>query len=482
MTQSLRRLSDNRMRRIQHIHFVGIGGSGMGGIAEVLINLGYDVRGSDLKPNAVTERLLGLGAKIAYGHDAANLGDADVVVVSSAVKPDNPELQAALARRLPVVQRAEMLGELMRFRYAIAVAGTHGKTTTTSLVASILAEGGEDPTFVIGGRLKSAGSNARLGAGRYLVAEADESDASFVHLQPMIAIVTNIDNDHLVTHEGDFARLKQSFVDFLHNLPFYGLAVLCADDEHVRDIVPRVGRPIITYGIEHEADVRASRITRRGPRTTFDVSRPGHAQPLSVTVNLPGTHNVLNSLAAIAVGSELGIADDALTRALENFQGIDRRLQVIGELTTSAGRATLIDDYGHHPTEVAATLDAIRQGWPNRRLVLAFQPHRYTRTRDLLDDFARVLSAADALLVTEVYAAGEAPIAGADGRAICRAVRTRGQVEPVFVEHVERLANALKAVLRDGDVVVTMGAGNIGAVAHELPAKLGAVKAVRGHK
>jgi UDP-N-acetylmuramate--alanine ligase len=482
MTQSLRRLSDNRMRRIQHIHFVGIGGSGMGGIAEVLINLGYDVRGSDLKPNAVTERLLGLGAKIAYGHDAANLGDADVVVVSSAVKPDNPELQAALARRLPVVQRAEMLGELMRFRYAIAVAGTHGKTTTTSLVASILAEGGEDPTFVIGGRLKSAGSNARLGAGRYLVAEADESDASFVHLQPMIAIVTNIDNDHLVTHEGDFARLKQSFVDFLHNLPFYGLAVLCADDEHVRDIVPRVGRPIITYGIEHEADVRASRITRRGPRTTFDVSRPGHAQPLSVTVNLPGTHNVLNSLAAIAVGSELGIADDALTRALENFQGIDRRLQVIGELTTSGGRATLIDDYGHHPTEVAATLDAIRQGWPNRRLVLAFQPHRYTRTRDLLDDFARVLSAADALLVTEVYAAGEAPIAGADGRAICRAVRTRGQVEPVFVEHVERLANALKAVLRDGDVVVTMGAGNIGAVAHELPVKLGAVKAVRGHK
>jgi UDP-N-acetylmuramate--alanine ligase len=482
MTQSLRRLTDNRMRRIQHIHFVGIGGSGMGGIAEVLINLGYDVRGSDLKPNAVTERLQGLGARIAFGHDAGNLGNADVVVISSAVKPDNPEVQAALARRLPVVQRAEMLGELMRFRYAIAVAGTHGKTTTTSLVASILAEGGEDPTFVIGGRLKSAGSNARLGAGRYLVAEADESDASFVHLQPMIAIVTNIDNDHLVTHEGDFARLKQSFVDFLHNLPFYGLAVLCADDEHVRDILPRVGRPIVTYGIEHEADVRAHGITRRGPKTTFRVSRPGHADALSVTVNLPGTHNVLNSLAAIAVGSELGIADDALARALENFQGIDRRLQVIGDVVTHAGRVTLIDDYGHHPTEVAATLDAIRQGWPNRRLVLAFQPHRYTRTRDLLDDFARVLSAADALLVTEVYAAGEAPIAGADGRAICRAVRSRGQVEPVFVERVERLATALKGVLHDGDVVVTMGAGNIGAVAHELPAKLGAVKVVRGHK
>jgi UDP-N-acetylmuramate--alanine ligase len=482
MTQTLRRLSDNRMRRIQHIHFVGIGGSGMGGIAEVLINLGYDVRGSDLKPNAVTERLQGLGAKIAFGHDAANLGNADVVVVSSAVKPDNPEVQAALARRLPVVQRAEMLGELMRFRYAIAVAGTHGKTTTTSLVASILAEGGEDPTFVIGGRLKSTGSNARLGAGRYLVAEADESDASFVHLQPMIAIVTNIDNDHLVTHEGDFARLKQSFVDFLHNLPFYGLAVLCADDEHVRDIVPRVGRPIITYGIAHEADVRALNIERRGPRTTFDVTRPGAAKPLSVTVNLPGTHNVLNSLAAIAVGSELGIADDALARALENFQGIDRRLQVIGEVAAPAGRLLLIDDYGHHPTEVAATLDAIRQGWPNRRLVLAFQPHRYTRTRDLLDDFARVLSAADVLFVTEVYAAGEAPIAGADGRAICRAVRSRGQVEPVLVERVEKLASALKDVLRDGDVVVTMGAGNIGAVAHDLPAKLGAVKAVRGHK
>ena len=482
MTQTLRRLTDNRMRRIQHIHFVGIGGSGMGGIAEVLINLGYDVRGSDLKPNTVTERLQGLGAKIAFGHDAANLGNADVVVVSSAVKPDNPEVQAALARRLPVVQRAEMLAELMRFRYAIAVAGTHGKTTTTSLVASILAEGGEDPTFVIGGRLKSAGSNARLGAGRYLVAEADESDASFVHLQPMIAIVTNIDNDHLATHEGDFARLKQSFVDFLHNLPFYGLAVLCIDDENVRDILPRVGRPVVTYGIERDADVRALNIARRGPRTSFEVSRPGHARTLPVTVNLPGTHNVLNSLAAIAVGTELDIADDALTRALENFQGIDRRLQLIGDLRTSAGRVTLIDDYGHHPTEVAATLDAIRQGWPNRRLVLAFQPHRYTRTRDLLDDFARVLSSADALLVTEVYAAGEAPIAGADGRAICRAVRSRGQVEPVFVERVENLAGALKDLIREGDVLVTMGAGNIGAVAHELPKNLGAIKAVRGHK
>jgi UDP-N-acetylmuramate--alanine ligase len=470
------------MRRIQRIHFVGIGGSGMGGIAEVLINLGYDVQGSDLKPNAVSERLHGLGARIAIGHCAENIEGADVIVVSSAVKADNPEVQAALARRLPVVQRAEMLGELMRFRYAIAVAGTHGKTTTTSLVASILAEGGEDPTFVIGGRLKSAGSNARLGLGRYLVAEADESDASFVHLQPLIAIVTNIDNDHLVTHDGDFARLKQSFVDFLHNLPFYGLAVLCVDDEHVRDIMPRVSRPILTYGIQHEADVRASKITPRGQKTSFEVVRPGHPRPLTVTVNLPGTHNVLNSLAAIAVATELDVTDDALARALEGFQGIDRRLQLIGDVQAAAGRVTLVDDYGHHPTEIAATLEAIRQGWPNRRVVLAFQPHRYTRTRDLLDDFARVLSTADALVVTEVYAAGEAPIAGADGRAICRAVRSRGQVEPVFVERVEDLAGSLASVLQDGDVVVTMGAGHIGAVAHELPAQLAVRGGARKHK
>jgi UDP-N-acetylmuramate--alanine ligase len=474
MTTPLRRITDNRMRRIQRIHFVGIGGSGMGGIAEVLINLGYDVQGSDLKPNAVTDRLRQLGAHIVFGHAAQNIGTADVVVVSSAVRTENPEVQAALARRLPVVQRAEMLGELMRFRYAIAVGGTHGKTTTTSLVASILAEGGEDPTFVIGGRLKSAGSNARLGAGRYLVAEADESDASFLHLQPLIAIVTNIDNDHLSTHDGDFSRLKQSFVEFLHNLPFYGLAVLCIDDEHVRDILPRINRPIVTYGIEHAADVRARNIQRREQRTSFEVTRPGHDAALRVTVNLPGTHNVLNSLAAIAVGTELGVNDEALSRALENFQGIDRRLQLIGEVDTPHGHITIIDDYGHHPTEIAATVEAIRQGWPGRRVVLAFQPHRYTRTRDLLDDFARVLAGMDVLLVTEVYAAGEAPIAGADGRAICRAVRSRGQVEPVFVERVEGLATALADVLRDGDVVVTMGAGNINAVAHELPTELGA--------
>jgi UDP-N-acetylmuramate--alanine ligase len=475
----------DRMRRINTIHFVGIGGSGMGGIAEVLMNLGYTVQGSDLKANPVTERLAQLGAQVAIGHAPENIQGADVVVISSAVAAQNPEVKAALERRIPVVPRAEMLGELMRFRYSIAVAGTHGKTTTTSLVASILAEGGEDPTFVIGGRLKSADSNARLGAGRYLVAEADESDASFTHLQPMISIVTNIDNDHLVTHDGDFERLKQSFVDFLHNLPFYGLAVLCLDDEHVRSILSRVGRPIVTYALAREADVRAVNIRRSGLQTHFDVvrsgvgGRTGTEPPLAVTVNLPGTHNVLNSLAAVAVASELGVDDAAIQRALANFQGIDRRLQHIGEVDTPGGRITIVDDYGHHPTEVAATLEALRQGYPNRRLVLAFQPHRYTRTRDLIDDFGKVLSSADVLLVTEVYAAGEAPISGADGRAICRAVRSRGQIEPIFVEKVEELASALKDVIDADDLVVTMGAGNINAVSHGLPAKLSTTGAVQ---
>lgn len=474
----------DRMRRIQTIHFVGIGGSGMGGIAEVLLNLGYGVQGSDLKPNAVTERLGSLGAKITFGHAAENVHGADVVVVSSAVSRANPEVATALERRIPVVPRAEMLGELMRFRYSIAVAGTHGKTTTTSLVASILAEGGEDPTFVIGGRLKSAGTNARLGAGRYLVAEADESDASFMHLQPMISIVTNIDNDHLVTHDGDFGRLKHSFVEFLHNLPFYGLAVLCGDDEHVRDILPVVGRPYVTYGFSEDNDVRAVNLRRDGLRTTYDVLRAaGAAQPLTVTVNLPGLHNVLNSLAAICVAQELGIEDAAVQRALARFQGVDRRLQMIGDVAlpgtaADAAPVTIVDDYGHHPTEIAATLDAVRQGYAGRRLVLAFQPHRYTRTRDLLDDFARVLSGADVLLVTEVYAAGEAPIAGADGRAICRAVRGRGQVEPIFVEKADQLAAALRDVLHSGDVVLAMGAGHIGAIVQELPKQLGGAAAM----
>jgi len=464
----------DRMRRINTIHFVGIGGSGMGGIAEVLINLGYAVQGSDARENAVTQHLARIGARISIGHRAENIAGADVVVVSSAIAKGNPEVDSAQELRIPVVARAEMLGELMRFRYSIAVAGTHGKTTTTSLVASILAEGGEDPTFVIGGRLKSAGTNARLGAGRYLVAEADESDASFTHLQPLIAIVTNIDNDHLVTHGGDFELLKQSFVDFLHNLPFYGLAVLCLDDAHVRSIVQSVGRPIVSYGLSSEdADVRAVNISRNGLQTNFDVVRAS-GKPLNVTVNLPGTHNVLNSLAAIVVASEIGIEDAAIQRALASFQGIDRRLQHIADVKTAAGRVTIIDDYGHHPTEVAATLEALRQGYPDRRIVLAFQPHRYTRTHDLIDDFSKALSKADALLVTEVYAAGETPIPGADGRAICRAVRGRGNVEPIFIDKVESLAESLADVIRDGDVIVTMGAGHISAMSHELPERLAA--------
>ncbi|MBS0364448.1 MAG: UDP-N-acetylmuramate--L-alanine ligase [Proteobacteria bacterium] len=460
-----------RMRRINTIHFVGIGGSGMSGIAEVLLNLGYAVQGSDTRASAATGWLKGLGARIAIGHDAANIAGADVVVVSGAVPRDNPEVAAALAARIPVVARAQMLAELMRFRYSIAVAGTHGKTTTTSLTASVLSEGGEDPTYVIGGRLKSAASNARLGAGRYLVAEADESDASFTHLQPLIAVVTNIDNDHLSAHGGDFGALKRSFVDFLHNLPFYGLAVLCIDDEQVRSIVQDVGRPVATYGLDADADVRAVDIRTDGLQTHFTVLRNGLA-PLPVTLNLPGLHNVRNALAAIAVATELGIDGAHIQRALAGFTGVDRRLQHIADVLTAVGTVTVIDDYGHHPTEVAATLEAVRQGYPGRRVLLVFQPHRYSRTRDLIDDFGRALSGADLLCVTEVYAAGEAPIAGADGRAICRAVRGRGQLEPLFVEKVEELAGALKDVIQGGDVILAMGAGNISAVAHALPQAL----------
>jgi UDP-N-acetylmuramate--alanine ligase len=478
ITNRNRRLNDG-MRRIHRVHFVGIGGSGMGGIAEVLLNLGYEVQGSDIKANAVTQRLAQLGARFLLGHDAANIAGADVVVASTAIQRDNPEVAAALEARIPVVPRAEMLGELMRFRYAIAVAGTHGKTTTTSLVASVLAEGGEDPTFVIGGRLKSAGSNARLGAGRYLVAEADESDASFLHLQPMIAIVTNIDNDHLGTHGGDFQKLRQSFLEFLHNLPFYGLAVLCIDDPELRSLLPQVARPIVTYGLDELADVRAVDVQRQQGRTRFRVLRKGH-EPLDVTVNLPGMHNVLNSLATIAVSTDLAIPDSAIQQALSGFQGIDRRLQVVGELRMAAGDVVVVDDYGHHPTEIAATLDALRQAYEGRRIVLVFQPHRYTRTRDLMDDFARVLSQADTLLVTEVYAAGEAAIENADGRAICRAVRSRGKVEPVFVPGVDGIAAALAGLLRPGDVIAMMGAGTISGAAHELAPQLAALQAAGG--
>ena len=463
------------MRRIHAIHFVGIGGSGMSGIAEVLLNLGYAVQGSDLKAGEATRRLERLGARVMIGHRAEHVDGADVVVVSSAIDASNPEVAQALTGRVPVVKRAEMLGELMRFRYSIAVAGTHGKTTTTSLVASVLAEGGEDPTFVIGGRLKSAAANARLGAGRYLVAEADESDASFLHLQPMIAIVTNVDADHLGTHGGDFAKLKESFVEFLHNLPFYGLAIVCIDDAEAAGLIPSIARPYLTYGYGEDADVRAVNIDRRGALSRFDVLRPGR-EPLAVSLNLPGRHNVLNALAAIAVATELEVDDAAIQRALAGFQGIDRRLQWLGDVQVAAGRVTLVDDYGHHPTEVAATLEAARQGWPDRRVVLVFQPHRYTRTRDLLDEFARVLSEADALVVAEVYPAGEAPIAGADGKSLCRAIRSRGRVEPVLLKSLDELPGALADLLRDGDVVLTMGAGSIGAAAHDLPAALAATR------
>jgi UDP-N-acetylmuramate--alanine ligase len=460
------------MRRINRVHFIGIGGSGMSGIAEVMLSLGYDVCGSDLKRNNAVKRLEAQGATVFIGHDAANVRSADAVVVSSAVDESNPEVVAARELLLPVVPRAEMLAELMRFRYSIAVAGTHGKTTTTSLVASVLAEGGLDPTFVIGGRLKSADANARLGQGDYLVAEADESDASFVHLKPMLAIVTNIDADHMSTYEGDLEKLQRGFVEFLHNLPFYGLAILCTDDPGVNDILGQVGRSIVSYGVDGDADIRAENITFDGGVTSFDVIRAGRDEPLHIDLRLPGLHNVRNALAAIAVAGELQISDQSVVTALQQFAGIDRRFQSLGEVRTRSGRVMLVDDYGHHPTEIAATLSAARAGWPDRRVVLVFQPHRYTRTRDLLDDFASVLSDADVLVVLEVFAAGEEPIAGADGRAIARAVRGRGAVEPVFVDSLEELPAALDGLLADGDLVLTMGAGDIGAFAATLPQRL----------
>ncbi len=466
----------DRMRKITRIHLIGIGGVGMGGIAEVLLNLGYEVQGSDLRESRVTQRLSAQGAKIFIGHDAAYIQGADVVVVSSAIDTGNPEADAARKMRIPVVRRAEMLAELMRFRHGIAVAGTHGKTTTTSLIASVLAEAGEDPTFVIGGRLVSADSNARLGAGQYLVAEADESDASFTHLQPMLAVVTNIDFDHMETYNGDPKRLYASFIEFLHNLPFYGLAIVCADDAGVQQILPKLKRATLTYGVAPDADVRAVQITRSGTVSHVSIARPGKTELLELALGIPGHHNVLNALAAVAVAHELELDDKAVQKALATFEGIDRRLQVNGEHMIAAKRILFVDDYGHHPTEISATLDAVRQGWPNRRIVVVFQPHRYSRTRDLMDDFADVLSHADRLFVTEVYAAGEQPIAAADGRSVCRAVRTRGQVEPVFVADLKRLAEDLAPVLEDNDLVLTLGAGSIGAAALELPQQLGGQK------
>jgi UDP-N-acetylmuramate--alanine ligase len=452
--------------KVKHIHFIGIGGSGMSGIAEVLANLGYEVSGSDLADNAATRRLSALGVRTVIGHAAENIEDADAVVVSTAVKEENPEVKAAREKRIPVVPRAQMLAELMRLRSGIAVAGTHGKTTTTSLVASILAEGGMDPTFVIGGRLNAAGANARLGSGDFIVVEADESDASFLFLSPVISIVTNIDADHMETYGHDFERLKSAFVDFLQRLPFYGVAVLCADDANVQAIMPRVNKQIVTYGIQSEANFRAENIEARDGRMHFDCVRVnGSMSRFPVVLNLPGRHNVLNALAAIAVANEVGVDDNAIQRALAEFKGVGRRFQRYGEVPLPAGGSfTLVDDYGHHPAEMAATFAAARGAFPGRRLLLAFQPHRYSRTRDCFEDFVKVLSGVDALLLAEVYAAGEAPIVAADGRSLARALRVGGKVEPVFVEDIAAMPGVVMASARDGDVVVTMGAGSIGAV------------------
>ncbi len=450
--------------KVRHIHFVGIGGAGMSGIAEVLANLGYQVSGSDLAENTATKRLQKIGARISLGHKPDHVNGADAVVVSSAVQDDNPEVLAARERRIPVVPRALMLAELMRLKQGVAIAGTHGKTTTTSLVASVLAEGGLDPTFVIGGRLNAAGSNARLGAGDFIVVEADESDASFLHLQPVIAVVTNIDADHMDTYQQDFARLRQAFVQFLQNLPFYGAAVLCADDAHVREILPLVTKPVITYGTAADASVRAEAIAHDGGRMRFRALRKG-AAPLEIVLNLPGQHNVLNALAAIAVATELGVKDEYIRQALREFHGVGRRFQNYGEID---GKFTLIDDYGHHPAEMAATLEAARGAFPGRRIVLAFQPHRYTRTRDLFEDFVRELSSADVLLLAEVYAAGEAPIVAADGRSLARALRVAGKVEPLFVEDIAAMPEAVRRAAEAGDVVITMGAGSIGGVPSQL--------------
>jgi UDP-N-acetylmuramate--alanine ligase len=454
---------------VKHIHFVGIGGAGMSGIAEVLLNLGYHVSGSDLSNDAVTERLRALGARVEIGHHEQNIEGANAVVVSTAVRPDNPEVLAARHRRVPIVPRAVMLAELMRLKQGIAIAGTHGKTTTTSLVASVLAAGGLDPTFVIGGRLNSAGANARLGTGDFIVAEADESDASFLNLFPVIEVITNIDADHMDTYGHDFARLKQAFIEFTHRLPFYGIAVLCVDDPNVREILPFVSKPIIRYGLGAEAQVRAVNVEARDGRMHFTTLRED-APSLDIVLNLPGTHNVQNALAAIAIATELEVADADIQRALAEFNGVGRRFQRYGEVSAASGEGayTLIDDYGHHPVEMAATIAAARGAFPGRRLVLAFQPHRYTRTRDCFEDFVKVLSTVDALVLTDVYAAGEAPIVAADGRALARAIRVAGKVEPVFVETIDEVPDAVTTIARNGDVVIAMGAGSIGGVCGKL--------------
>ena len=458
-----------QMRKITRIFFVGIGGAGMGGIAEVLLNEGYDIAGSDIQTGAMTERLTALGADIAIGHRAENVVDANVVVVSSAINEANPEIQYAREKRIPIIRRAEMLAELMRFRHGIAVAGTHGKTTTTSLIATIFAEAGRDPTFVIGGLLNSAGTNARLGSSRYLIAEADESDASFLHLQPMMSVVTNIEADHMETYGGDFSKMTDTYIEFLHNLPFYGQAVVCGDDQVIRSLLPQIGRSVITYGLDEDNDVYATDIHYSFGSAHFIVYRPDR-EPLPVKLNQTGKHNVLNALAAITVATEERIDDESVQAALAGFGGIGRRFEVLGQFDTSVGEVTLVDDYGHHPTEVAAAIEAARNNWPDQWLVMIYQPHRYTRTRDLYEDFVEVLSQVDCLLLLDVYAASEQPIDGADSRSLARSIRARGQLEPVYVSEHSELPAILANQLQDGDIVMTQGAGNVGQLARKLAA------------
>ncbi|UUM31103.1 UDP-N-acetylmuramate--L-alanine ligase [Vibrio japonicus] len=457
------------MRRVKCIHFIGIGGAGMSGIAEVLLNEGYQISGSDIAANAVTQSLSEKGATIFIGHEEQNVAQASVVVVSTAINEDNPEIKAARAARIPVVRRAEMLAELMRFRHGIAVAGTHGKTTTTALVTQIYSEEGLDPTFVNGGLVKSAGTNARLGSSRILIAEADESDASFLHLQPMVSIVTNIEADHMDTYGGDFETLKQTFIDFLHNLPFYGQAIMCIDDPVVRELVPQISRQVITYGFSEDADVRIANYRQEGQQGKFTVIRKGKAD-LDITLNIPGRHNALNASAAIAVATEDDISDEAILSAMAGTQGTGRRFDHLGEFETGNGQVMLVDDYGHHPTEVDVTIQAARNGWADKRLVMIFQPHRYSRTRDLYDDFANVLDQVDVLIMLDVYAAGEKPIPGADGRALCRTIRGRGKLDPIFVSDNKALPSILANVLQDGDLLLTQGAGDVGKVAKQLEA------------
>jgi UDP-N-acetylmuramate--alanine ligase len=453
------------MRRIRRIHFIGIGGAGMCGIAEVLLNQGYVVSGSDPSDNHVTQRLQSLGADVFHQHTANNVLGADVVVVSTAIADTNPEIVAARARRIPIVPRAEMLAELMRFRHGVAVAGTHGKTTTTSLLATLFADAGLDPTFVIGGLLNRLGANARLGKSRYFIAEADESDASFLHLQPMVSIVTNIDMDHMDTYDGDFEKVKQTFVEFLHNMPFYGLAVLCGDDDGVQQIIPSLMRPYVTYGFSEGMDYQAIDFRQEGAISYYKIKRKDKPGLLEIKLNMPGKHNVLNSLAAFVVANEDGVRAPALTESLKNFNGVGRRFDFCGEYQTKAGKLQLVDDYGHHPTEVAATIEAVRDGWQKNRLVMVFQPHRYSRTRDQFEDFSAVLSKVDVLIMLDVYAAGEAPIAGADSRSLCRSIRQRGLTDPIFIEDQKDLKETLAAIVKDGDLIVTQGAGNVGAIA-----------------